>query len=152
MMRRGAQMKAPSRIFLSTRDLVSTFSRFQMPRRVCISVWQGTEKSGPCSPDGCASHADVSHRVSAMSREAMYSQALMPKPGSPWPNRSRAAESTRASGDLAALSNRPALREFRREVFTTDAHGFRNPDIVVFGDSFAAGSGVSDDETLSAQL
>jgi hypothetical protein len=67
-----------------------------MPRRVCISVWQGTEKSGPCSPDGWASHAEVSHRVSAMSRAAMYSQALMPKPGSPFSNRSRAA--LRSSG------------------------------------------------------
>jgi len=76
MIRSGAQMNAPSRIFLSTSDLVSTFSRFQMPRRVCISVWQGTAKSGPCSPEGCASHADVSHMVSAMSRAARYSQAL----------------------------------------------------------------------------
>src|SRR5437773_271619 len=56
MIRSGAQMNVPSRIFLSTSDLVSTFSRFQMPRRVCISVWQGTAKSGPCSPEGCASH------------------------------------------------------------------------------------------------
>jgi len=55
MIRRGAQMNAPSRTFLSTSDLVSTFSRFQMPRRVCISLWQGTAKSGPCSPEGCAS-------------------------------------------------------------------------------------------------
>src|SRR5207249_1898448 len=53
MIRSGAQMNAPSITFASTRDLVSTFSRFQMPRRVCISVWQGTEKSGPCSPEGC---------------------------------------------------------------------------------------------------
>src|SRR5438094_6769407 len=60
MIRSGAQMNVPSRIFLSTSDLVSTFSGFQMPRRVCISVWQGTAKSGPCSPEGCASHADVS--------------------------------------------------------------------------------------------
>src|SRR5437773_1478594 len=52
---------------------------------------QGTAKSGPCSPEGCASHADVSHMVSAMSRAARYSQALRPKPGSPWSKRSRAA-------------------------------------------------------------
>src|SRR5262249_51549498 len=81
MIRSGAQMKAPSSTLASTSDLVSTFSRFQMPRRVCISLWQGTEKSGPCSPEGCASHAEASHIVSAMSREAIYSQALIPKAG-----------------------------------------------------------------------
>src|SRR5438552_12206838 len=37
MIRSGAEMNAPSMTFASTRDLVSTFSRFQMPRRVCIS-------------------------------------------------------------------------------------------------------------------
>ena len=42
MIRRGAQMNAPSYTLLSTRDLVSTFSRFQMPCLGCISVWQGT--------------------------------------------------------------------------------------------------------------
>ena len=84
-------MNAPSMILLVTSDLVSTFSRFQIPRRVCISVWQGTAKSGPCSPDGWASHAEVSHMVSTMSRAARYSQALMPKPGSPLLKRSRAA-------------------------------------------------------------
>src|SRR5207249_11751606 len=91
MIRSGAQMNVPSRIFLSTRDLVSTFSRFQMPRRVCISVCQGTAKFGPCSPEGGASHADVSHMVSAMSRAARYSQALRPEPGSPWSKKFRAA-------------------------------------------------------------
>jgi len=73
----------------------------------------------------------------------------------------RRYENGRAYGDLSAVSNRPAMRELRREGFTTDAHGFRNPpgalaagppDVIVFGDSFAAGSGVNDDETLTAQI
>lgn len=66
----------------------------------------------------------------------------------------------RASGDLAALGNLPTLRQYRPEQFTTDALGFRNPpallteeiSAILAGDSFAVGSGVSDDETLSAQL
>jgi acetyltransferase AlgX (SGNH hydrolase-like protein) len=65
-----------------------------------------------------------------------------------------------ASGDLAALGNLPRLRQYRTEQFTTDALGFRNPpsilteevSAILAGDSFAVGSGVSDDETLSAQL
>jgi hypothetical protein len=66
----------------------------------------------------------------------------------------------RASGDLAALGNVPTLRQHRPEQFTTDALGFRNPpsilteeiSAILAGDSFAVGSGVSDDETLSSQL
>lgn len=66
----------------------------------------------------------------------------------------------RSYGDLAARGNLPGLRQYRAERFTTDALGFRNsPDLlreeisaILAGDSFAAGSGVSDDETLSAQL
>ncbi|HVH31094.1 MAG TPA: hypothetical protein VNA31_05455 [bacterium] len=66
----------------------------------------------------------------------------------------------RASGDLAALGNLPTLRQYHSEQFTTDAFGFRNPpsiltegvSAILAGDSFVAGAGVSDDETLSAQL
>jgi hypothetical protein len=67
-----------------------------------------------------------------------------------------------AFGDLPNLANLPAFRQYRREVFTTDAHGFRNrlgpgsgqppPRIVLLGDSFAAGAGVADEDTLSEQL
>lgn len=64
-----------------------------------------------------------------------------------------------SSGDLAALANAPAHRQYRRERFTTDAWGFRTdgkargPALgVVVGDSFVAGAGLSDDETLPAQL
>lgn len=67
----------------------------------------------------------------------------------------------RAFGDLANLGNLPSFRRYRKEVFTTDEFGFRNapgsgaskpPAVIVVGDSYAAGSGVSDQETLSAQL
>lgn len=63
-----------------------------------------------------------------------------------------------AYGDLAFKSAVPSLRRPRRVVFTTDRWGFRNttnmprPRIVVIGDSFAAGSGVSDEQTLAARL
>jgi len=65
-----------------------------------------------------------------------------------------------AYGDLASFGNLPELRQYRTEIFTTDALGFRNPphllreevSAILLGDSFAVGSGVSDDETLSARL
>lgn len=67
---------------------------------------------------------------------------------------------SRASGDLAALGNVPTLRQYHSEQFTTDALGFRNPPFILTeeisamlaGDSFAVGSGVTDDETVSSQL
>ncbi len=66
-----------------------------------------------------------------------------------------------SSGDLATFGNLPQLRQFRDEVFTTDRYGFRNSSnlaykrpiaAVVLGDSFAVGSGVTDSDTLPAQL
>jgi hypothetical protein len=66
-----------------------------------------------------------------------------------------------AFGDLAAATNRREMREYHREVFTSDAWGYRNleaadasrpPDAILLGTSFSIGSGVSDDETLSARL
>jgi hypothetical protein len=69
-------------------------------------------------------------------------------------------EKARSSGDVANMTNLPRLREFHRERFSTDESGFRKTPaslgrevrIVVFGDSFAAGAALSDDETLSAAL
>jgi SGNH hydrolase-like domain, acetyltransferase AlgX len=63
-------------------------------------------------------------------------------------------------GDAAAMGNMPGLRQYRREVFTTDALGFRNAGdlrshgvaAIMIGDSSAVGSGVSDEETLPARL
>ena len=75
------------------------------------------------------------------------------------PNFSYASDHT--FGDLAKLGNLPSFRQYHREVFTTDEFGFRNapgnttdrpPALLVVGDSFAVGSGVSDQETLSVQL
>ena len=66
----------------------------------------------------------------------------------------------RSYGDLAAMGNYPSLRQYRREVFTTDEFGMRNRPAarskpwggIVAGTSFSVGSGVGDDETLSARL
>jgi SGNH hydrolase-like domain, acetyltransferase AlgX len=67
----------------------------------------------------------------------------------------------RAYGDLANLGNLARLRVYRRETFTTDAYGFRNPHglaesgrvkALLIGDSFAAGAGVADQYSLAAQL
>jgi hypothetical protein len=70
-------------------------------------------------------------------------------------------DSPSSFGDLANLGNIRDMRVHRRETFTTDAFGFRNPpglaesgtvSVLLLGDSFAAGSGVSDDLTLAGQL
>jgi hypothetical protein len=64
-------------------------------------------------------------------------------------------------GDLAALGNRPSMREYRSERFTTDRLGYRNPpslangapiDAILLGTSFSVGAGMDDDQTLAAQL
>src|SRR5207253_3063856 len=51
------------------------FSRFQMPYRVWLSVWQGTANPSS-SPTGCASLAEVSPPVMAIFRSAKYRQPL----------------------------------------------------------------------------
>jgi hypothetical protein len=61
-------------------------------------------------------------------------------------------------GDIGHKAWVRQLQHRRRVTFTTDRWGFRNPidmdraDIVVLGDSYVVGSGVSDDETLTARL
>jgi len=63
-------------------------------------------------------------------------------------------------GGVASIGNLPALREYRVADFTTDAYGFHNPPAlangepvgIVVGDSFAVGSELAENETLSAQL
>ena len=63
-----------------------------------------------------------------------------------------------AYGDLAFESGIMSLRVPRKIAFTTDKWGFRNevsnilPDVVVIGDSFVAGAGLDDSETLTSQL
>src|SRR5262249_55369582 len=74
------------------------------------------------------------------------------------PNRRYSNE--RSYGDLTAIGNLPALRQYRAEVFTTDTLGFRNAaqilkgpvDAILVGDSFAVGAGVKDDQTLPSRL
>jgi hypothetical protein len=78
--------------------------------------------------------------------------------GAPFePNRTYSND--HAYGDLASLGNYPALRQYRKEVFTTDAFGFRNRANaaqpyagILVGTSFSAGCSLSDDETVSSRL
>ncbi|HEX4602329.1 MAG TPA: hypothetical protein VH116_13110 [Gemmatimonadales bacterium] len=67
----------------------------------------------------------------------------------------------RTYGNLAAIANLPASREYHPVTFTTDALGYANPPelarrgdarAIVFGSSFAAGSEEGDGLTLAAQL
>jgi hypothetical protein len=90
----------------------------------------------------------------AMSRNAFTEGGVPFEP-------SRHYDNPHASGDLAASTNQPRFREYRREIFTTDAAGYRNasafspahpPDAIVVGTSFSVGSGVSDDQTLPVRL
>ena len=69
-------------------------------------------------------------------------------------------QNDRSYGDSQISGNAPSRRVYRQEHFTTDAFGFRNTSaaenrpikFIVVGDSYAAGSAVSDSETLSSQL
>ncbi len=79
--------------------------------------------------------------------------------GGPFARNTRYSTST-SYGDLSAMGNAKSLRQYRTEVVTTDDLGYRNAPAraqddlgaVLFGSSFAAGSGLSDDQTLSARL
>ena len=63
-------------------------------------------------------------------------------------------------GGVAGIGNLPALRHYHVVDFTTDAYGFHNPPAlsqgnaigIVVGDSFAVGSELPEDQSLSAQL
>lgn len=64
-------------------------------------------------------------------------------------------------GDLAAMSGEERFREKRRIVFKTDAFGFRNSeeienhrayDLIVLGDSFGVGNGITQDHTWVSLL
>ena len=63
-----------------------------------------------------------------------------------------------AYGDLAAMTGDPAFREPRKIEFRTDTLGFRNDtvpaqvDMIVLGDSFAAGVGVTQTATFAYTL
>jgi len=61
-------------------------------------------------------------------------------------------------GDLGRIKGIKDLQFWREQVFTTDPWGFRNlgriekPRVVVAGDSYGAGGGLNDDETISFQM
>jgi hypothetical protein len=63
-------------------------------------------------------------------------------------------------GVVAGIGNLPGLRHYHSVDFTTDAYGFHNPPAlakdnpigIVIGDSFAVGSELPEDQSLSAQL
>jgi SGNH hydrolase-like domain, acetyltransferase AlgX len=63
-------------------------------------------------------------------------------------------------GGVAGIGNLPALRHYHSVDFTTDVYGFHNPPAlaqgnaigIVVGDSFAVGSELPEDQSLSAQL
>lgn len=63
-------------------------------------------------------------------------------------------------GGVAGIGNLPALRRYHLVDFTTDPYGFHNPPAlaqanpigIVIGDSFAVGSELPEDKSLSAQL
>ncbi len=63
-------------------------------------------------------------------------------------------------GGIAGIGNLPVLRHYHSVDFTTDAYGFHNPPAlakvnpigIVVGDSFAVGSELPEDQSLSAQL
>ena len=64
----------------------------------------------------------------------------------------------RLYGDLAAVSGQAAFREYREIAFLTDQAGFRNTsvpteaDVIVLGDSFAAGWGTTQDKVFAQLL
>jgi hypothetical protein len=72
----------------------------------------------------------------------------------------RQFRSPRTHGNMANMGNLRALREYRPQVFTTDAYGYRNApalaqgdiDGLVLGDSYVAGYGNSDEDTLPVRL
>jgi len=65
-----------------------------------------------------------------------------------------------ANGDLSNMAGVPQLKRYHEQVFSTDEYGFRNspgqmdrrPQVVIVGDSFAAGADVSNDEMLDAMI
>jgi hypothetical protein len=78
-------------------------------------------------------------------------------PQTPYFFPSRRVEMTEI-GDLGYRAWIPSLQFAHENVMTTDRYGFRNPEdlpqpiYAVLGDSFVAGAGLSDEETIAAQL
>src|SRR6187549_2051008 len=108
-----------------------------------------------CAADGLTRTLPVGF-FSFRAWEAMIANAPADAPFEPL-----ARYDARSFGDLANMGNLRRMRIYRRETFTTDAYGFRNPpglaesgttSVLLIGDSFSAGSGVHDKLTLAGQL
>lgn len=111
----------------------------------------------------CAGLLDAAGRLVPLEKLAFRTweaATVAPAPGGPF-QPGRRFSVAKAFGDLASLGNRLDLAERRPEVLTTDAWGLRNSaetlgsgpaEALLFGDSFIGGAGVSDEETLAAQL
>ena len=66
---------------------------------------------------------------------------------------------SRSYGDLAAMAGRPEFREYRTIMFRSDSFGFPNAsvspepvDVILLGDSFGAGSAISQAKTWGSLL
>jgi hypothetical protein len=141
--------------------------------RVAIAVTTGSGQTSPATTSSLLSVLSVTVLVVGLSADvalrllppgwfafrAWEVAGLYPTAEGPFtPN--LVYQRSRAWGDLANLGNFPNLRQFRTEIFTTDAFGYRNTGGltaqpirgILVGDSYAVGTGVSDQETLPGQL
>ncbi len=110
----------------------------------------------------CAFVADLALRLVPLDRFTFRAWEAVRTPGEDAPFlANHRYHSDRTYGNLAAIGNLPALRQYRSVTFTTDALGYPNPpglatggrvQAILFGSSFAAGSELGDQATLSAQL
>jgi len=111
---------------------------------------------------GCAFAADLTLRMLPHDLFSFRAWEATRTPGEDAPFiRNHRYHSDRTYGNLAAVGNLRAFRQYRSVTFTTDELGYANaPDLarrggaaaIVFGSSFAAGSELGDDSTLAAQL
>lgn len=95
-------------------------------------------------------------------RPAIISPIRLPEVPEIYRFRAASAYSGPLYGDLAAMAGREEWRETRDITFETDDHGFRNSiragddprplDIIMLGDSFGVGTGVSQEKTWFSLL
>jgi len=85
---------------------------------------------------------------------------VMAVEGRNFPFRKNAIFEKQIYGDIANMLKIRCFRKFRHQKFSTDSFGFRNQKyadgtyfpIVVLGDSYMAGSSLSDEQTFNSQL
>ena len=105
---------------------------------------------------------DVALRALSHDRFSFRAWEAMRTPGEDSPFLpSHRYHNDRTYGNLAAIANLPAYRQYRSVTFTTDASGYPNPPggasrgpvaAITVGSSFTAGSELGDGATLAAQL